>query len=93
MREVGRGGSLVAATIAALHSRSAIDERRPVKSHSTTAEDRNVLRSLKEEILHDDRSRRASGGSERPVSTASEASERDSTSVQSSEEPPLHEST
>ncbi|XP_072942080.1 uncharacterized protein Liprin-beta isoform X4 [Epargyreus clarus] len=92
MREVGRGGSLVAATIAALHSRSAIDERRPVKSHPTTVEDRNVLRSLKEEILHDDRSRRASGGSERPVSTASEASERDSTSVQSSEEPPLHES-
>ncbi|XP_026326936.1 liprin-beta-1 isoform X2 [Hyposmocoma kahamanoa] len=91
MRELGRGGSLVAATIAALHNRASIEEKpRPVKPGSACGESRNVLRSVKEDSA--DRLRRASGGSERPVSTASEASERDSASVQSSEEPPPCES-
>ncbi|XP_048481121.1 liprin-beta-1 isoform X3 [Plutella xylostella] len=63
MRELSRGGSLVAATIAALHSRADLEP----KSRPPPA-----------------RRRRA----ERPLSTASEASERDSTSVQSSEDPP-----
>lgn len=92
MRELGRGGSLVAATIAALHNRVSIDEKpRSVKPRPASVETRNAVRTLREE--KEDRSRRASGGSERPVSTASEASERDSASVQSSEEPPPHEST
>ncbi|XP_075972231.1 liprin-beta 1 isoform X2 [Anticarsia gemmatalis] len=93
MRELGRGGSLVAATIAALHNRTVAEEKpRPIKSRSTSAEIRNVVRAIKEEKFCEDRSRRASGGSERPLSTASEASERDSASVQSSEEPPPQES-
>ncbi|XP_049888109.1 liprin-beta-1 isoform X2 [Pectinophora gossypiella] len=91
MRELGRGGSLVAATIAALHNRTAIEEKsRAIKRRPTSAEARNVPRTIREE--HDECSRRASGCSERPVSTASEASEHDSASVQSSEEPPPHES-
>lgn len=94
MRELGRGGSLVAATIAALHNRTGAEEKpRPIKSRSTSAEIRNVVRAINEEKFCEDRSRRASGGSERPLSTASEASERDSASVQSSEEPPPQEST
>ncbi|XP_026747356.1 liprin-beta-1 isoform X2 [Trichoplusia ni] len=93
MRELGRGGSLVAATIAALHNRTVVEEKpRPVKSRSTSAEIRNVARSIREENFGENRARRASGGSERPLSTASEASERDSASVQSSEEPPPQES-
>ncbi|CAH0628716.1 unnamed protein product [Chrysodeixis includens] len=93
MRELGRGGSLVAATIAALHNRTVAEEKpRPVKSRSTSAEIRNVARSIREENFGEIRARRASGGSERPLSTASEASERDSASVQSSEEPPPQES-
>ncbi|KAG7305508.1 hypothetical protein JYU34_009578 [Plutella xylostella] len=68
MRELSRGGSLVAATIAALHSRADLEP----KSRPPPA-----------------RRRRA----ERPLSTASEASERDSTSVQSSEDPPPRHST
>nr|XP_049696984.1 liprin-beta-1 isoform X2 [Helicoverpa armigera] len=93
MRELGRGGSLVAATIAALHNRTVVEEKpRSVKSRSTSAEIRNVARSIREENFGENRSRRASGGSERPLSTASEASERDSASVQSSEEPPPQES-
>ncbi|XP_059062004.1 liprin-beta-1 isoform X2 [Achroia grisella] len=93
MRELGRGGSLVAATIAALHNRTAIDGKPgTVNSRSISVESRNVVRSVTKEKFHDDISRRASGGSERPLSTASEASERDSASVQSSEEPPPHES-
>ncbi|XP_052758259.1 liprin-beta-1 isoform X2 [Galleria mellonella] len=93
MREFGRGGSLVAATIAALHNRTAIEEKpRPVNSRPISVESRNVVRSVTKENLYHDFSRRASGGSERPLSTASEASERDSASVQSSEEPPPHES-
>lgn len=94
MRELGRGGSIVAATIAALHNRTAVEEKpRPIKSRSTTAEIRNVVRAIREEKFCDDKSRRASCASERPLSTASEASERDSASVQSSEEPLPQEST
>ncbi|XP_035431585.1 uncharacterized protein LOC118263602 isoform X3 [Spodoptera frugiperda] len=93
MRELGRGGSLVAATIAALHNRTVVEEKpRSVKSRSTSAEIRNVARSIREENFGEIRSRRISGGSERPLSTASEASERDSASVQSSEEPPPQDS-
>lgn len=94
MRELGRGGSLVAATIAALHNRTVVEEKpRPIKSRSTSAEIRNVARCISEENFGETRSRRESGCSERPVSTASEASERDSASVQSSEEPPPQECT
>ncbi|XP_022828852.1 uncharacterized protein LOC111358158 isoform X3 [Spodoptera litura] len=93
MRELGRGGSLVAATIAVLHNRTVVEEKpRLVKSRSTSAEIRNVARSIREENFGEIRSRRVSGGSERPLSTASEASERDSASVQSSEEPPPQDS-
>ncbi|KAH9641875.1 hypothetical protein HF086_011625 [Spodoptera exigua] len=93
MRELGRGGSLVAATIAALHNRTVVEEKpRSVKSRSTSAEIRNVARSIREENFGEIGSRRISG-SERPLSTASEASERDSASVQSSEEPPPQDST
>ncbi|KAJ2950464.1 hypothetical protein O0L34_g8708 [Tuta absoluta] len=90
MRELGRGGSLVAATIAALHNRGAIEEKsRAIKPRPTSVENRNVSRPIREE--NEDHLRRASGCSERPLSTASEASERDSASVQSSEEPPPNE--
>ncbi|CAK1578589.1 unnamed protein product [Parnassius mnemosyne] len=93
MRELGRGGSFVAATIAALHNRSAADGKlQAFKSLSTVTESRNVLRISNEDIFADDYSRRTSGASERPRSTASEASGRDSASVQSSDEPPPHES-
>ncbi|CAG4941335.1 unnamed protein product [Colias eurytheme] len=92
MRERGREGSIVAATIAALHSRSAIDVKSQlVNPRPTTEVDRNVFRSPRNNI-HDDQLRRVSVISERPLSTASETSERDSASIQSSEEPPLHES-
>ncbi|XP_053600468.1 liprin-beta-1 isoform X2 [Plodia interpunctella] len=92
MRELGREGSLVAATIAVLHNRSSADGKpRSINSRAAAAVARNV-RSVKQENLSADFSRRESGGSERPLSTASEASERDSTSVQSSEEPPPRES-
>lgn len=89
MRELGRGGSLVAATIAALNSRTGTEDR-PTKARSHTVQ--NKCPRIKEENCEDG-SRRASGYSERPLSTASEASERDSASVQSSEEPPPQEST
>ncbi|XP_034825125.1 liprin-beta-1-like isoform X1 [Maniola hyperantus] len=93
MRELGRGGSLVAATIAALHSRSSGDAKsRPFNSRSVTEENRNVLLPLRETEVEDFSSQRFSGASERPASTASEASERDSASVHSSEAPPLRES-
>lgn len=94
MRELGRGGSLVAATIKALHNRTNVEDKRlaPIKTRVAVVENKNV-QSIKEESFSEDRSRRASGGSERPVSTASETSERDSASVQSSEEPPPQEST
>lgn len=93
MRELGRGGSLVAATIAALNSRTGVEDKsRSIKPRVSAAQT-TTLRPLKEEHLSDDRSRRTSGYSERPLSTASEASERDSASVQSSEEPPPQEST
>ncbi|XP_073966707.1 liprin-beta 1 isoform X2 [Choristoneura fumiferana] len=89
MRELGRGGSVVAATIAALHSRSASEgKHRAPKLRSSPIQSctSGGVRSSREEL------RRASGCSERPLSTASEASERDSASVQSSEEPPPNES-
>ncbi|XP_047517798.1 liprin-beta-1 isoform X2 [Pieris napi] len=92
MRELGRGGSIVAATIATLNNRSTIDAKsQPVNTRPAAEVERNVLRSPRNNI-YDDRIRRASGISERPLSTASETSERDSVSIQSSEEPPLHES-
>ncbi|XP_013185764.2 liprin-beta-1 isoform X3 [Amyelois transitella] len=92
MRELGRGGSLVAATIAALHNRSSVDEKpRSINSRAPAVVTRNV-RSVQRNNLSVDLTRRESGGSERPQSTASEASERDSTSVQSSEEQPPRES-
>ncbi|XP_063375228.1 liprin-beta-1 [Cydia amplana] len=88
MRELGRGGSVVAATIATLHSRSASDgKHRATKLRASSVQSCNSgLRSEREDL------RRVSGCSERPLSTASEASERDSASVQSSEEPPPNES-
>lgn len=93
MREHSRGGSLVAATIAALNHRSgAEDKPRPAKSRASALQNRNVP-TISEETFDEERSRRASAYSERPLSTASEASERDSASVQSSEELPPHEST
>ncbi|XP_045520093.1 liprin-beta-1 isoform X3 [Pieris brassicae] len=92
MRELGRGGSIVAATIATLNNRSTIDAKsQPVNTRPAAEVERNVLRSPGNNI-YDDRIRRASGISERPLSTASETSERDSVSIQSSEEPSLHES-
>lgn len=94
MRELGRGGSFVAATIAALHNRSSVDSKpRAVKSRSNSVEFRNTGPSVNEDNVRENPSRRASDCSERPLSTASEASERDSASVQSSEDPPPHEST
>ncbi|XP_050672291.1 liprin-beta-1 isoform X3 [Leptidea sinapis] len=90
MRELGRGGSVVAATIAALHSRSSDAKPTLVNQRLPTVDESNVLRTDRNN--HEDKSRRDSAVSERPLSTASEASERDSTSIQSSEEPPLHES-
>ncbi|XP_050362563.1 liprin-beta-2 isoform X3 [Nymphalis io] len=96
MRELGRGGSLVAATIAALHSRSAVDVKLgSINSRSTIEEDSNVSRrvfSRGEAKTEEFCSRRVSEVSERPLSTASETSERDSASVNSSEEPPPQES-
>ncbi|XP_068627876.1 liprin-beta-2 isoform X2 [Battus philenor] len=92
MRELGRGGSFVAATIAALHNRSAVDDKlQSFKSPPNVTEKRTLSRAS-EDILFDDYSRRTSATSERPRSTASEASGHDSASVQSSEEPPPHES-
>lgn len=94
MRELGRGGSLVAATIAALHSRSTADAKPcAFNSRTTTDEKRNFLLPLKEGEVEDFPSQRFSGASERPASTASEASERDSASVRSSEAPPPRDST
>lgn len=88
MRELGREGSVVAATIATLHSRSASDgKHRASKLRASSVQSCNSgLRSERDDL------RRVSGCSERPLSTASEASERDSASVQSSEEPPPNES-
>ncbi|XP_037297235.1 liprin-beta-1 isoform X2 [Manduca sexta] len=93
MRELGRGGSLVAATIAALHNRTVAEAqpRGPVKPRVSTVQARNV-RTLKENNITEEHLKRESYGSERPLSTASEASEHDSASVQSSEEPPPQES-
>lgn len=91
MRELGRGGSLVAATIAALNSRTDDSEDKPRPAKARAHAGQNKCPRIKEEP--EDRSRRTSGYSERPLSTASEASERDSASVQSSEEPPPQEST
>ncbi|XP_062527859.1 liprin-beta-1 isoform X6 [Bombyx mori] len=89
MRELGRGGSLVAATIAALHNRTAGEKPPiPIKSRANTESKHSQL----EKEISEKQSRRASGGSERPLSTASETSERDSASVVSSEEPPPQES-
>ncbi|CAK1551960.1 unnamed protein product [Leptosia nina] len=90
MRELGRGGSIVAATIATLHSRSATDAKFVVNPRLAIEVEGNLLRSPRNNTF-DDRIRRASGISERPLSTASETSEHDSVSIQSSEEPPLHE--
>ncbi|CAH2092195.1 unnamed protein product [Euphydryas editha] len=93
MRELGREGSLVAATIAALHSRSAVDVKlRSINPRSTIEEDRNVSQPSREAETEEACSRRVSEVSERPLSTASETSERDSASVNSSEEPPPQES-
>ncbi|XP_047545402.1 liprin-beta-1 [Vanessa atalanta] len=93
MRELGRGGSLVAATIAALHSRSAVDVKlRSITSRSTIEEDLDVSRPSRELKTEEFCLRRVSEVSERPLSTASETSERDSASVNSSEEPPPQES-
>ncbi|CAG9563273.1 unnamed protein product [Danaus chrysippus] len=86
MRELGRGGSLVAATIAALHNRSADGKSRSINTRPTTGEERNVSQTIREDHVEDFCNRRISGVSERPLSTASEASERDSASVQSSED-------
>lgn len=94
MRELGRGGSLVAATIAALHSRSAVDVKLlSINSRPTIEEDRNGSQPSREAETEEACSRRVSEVSERPLSTASETSERDSVSVHSSEEPPPQEST
>lgn len=94
MRELGRGGSFVAATIAALHNRATVDSKpRTIKSRSNSTEIRNTARTGTQDNFIEDLSRRASDCSERPLSTASEASSRDSASVQSSEEPPPQEST
>ncbi|XP_028163796.1 liprin-beta-1 isoform X2 [Ostrinia furnacalis] len=92
MRELGRGGSFVAATIAALHNRATDSKPRSIKSRSNSAEITNTLRTGTQDHFGEDISRRASDCSERPLSTASEASSRDSASVQSSEEPPPQES-
>ncbi|XP_063823732.1 uncharacterized protein LOC135073479 [Ostrinia nubilalis] len=92
MRELGRGGSFVAATIAALHNRATDSKPRTIKSRSNSAEITNTLRTGTQDHFGEDISRRASDCSERPLSTASEASSRDSASVQSSEEPPPQES-
>ncbi|CAH0759365.1 unnamed protein product [Diatraea saccharalis] len=92
MREIGRGGSLVAATIAALHNRVTVDTKNlTVKPRVSSIETRNILRPVTEEDFPYDLARRTSDCSERPLSTASEASEHDSASVQSSEEPPPQE--
>lgn len=93
MRELGRGGSLVAATIAALHNRSADGKSRSINTRPTTGEERNVSQTIREDHVEDFCNRRISGVSERPLSTASEASERDSASVQSSEDHQRREST
>lgn len=84
----------MAATIAALHNRTVVEEkpRTGFTSSVPFVKIRNV-EPVTESKFSEDRMRRASGGSERPLSTASEASERDSASVQSSEEPPPQEST
>ncbi|CAH2062973.1 unnamed protein product, partial [Iphiclides podalirius] len=88
MRELGRGGSLVAATIAALHNRSAADGKpRSLKPPPTAT----TLRASNEDTFFEDNSRRTSAASERPQSTASEASAHDSASVQSSEGRTPHE--
>lgn len=93
MRELGRGGSLVAATIAALHSRSVVNVKlQPFNSRLAIEEDSNASRTSggnNAELLN---SKRISEASDRPLSTASEESEH-SASVNSSEEPPPQEST
>lgn len=93
MRELSRGGSLVAATIAALHSRAADEKTLAPQPRSATERKTIGSRPKRAETYNSDHKRRESGCSERPLSTASETSERDSASVQSSEEPPPHEST
>lgn len=93
MRELGRGESIVAATIATLSNRSSVDAKsQAVHSRQDTEAERKVLRSPRNNI-YQDQLRRVSGISERPLSTASETSDRDSVSIQSSEEPPSREST
>ncbi|CAH0721538.1 unnamed protein product, partial [Brenthis ino] len=92
MRELGRGGSLVAATIAALHSRSVVNGNlQSFNSRLNIEEDSNVSGSSKKINIEDLSSRRISEISERPLSTASEASDHYSASVNSSEEPPQQE--
>ncbi|GBP56937.1 hypothetical protein EVAR_33994_1 [Eumeta japonica] len=90
MRELGRGGSLVAATIAALNSRVSGDKNHISEVlHVAAPTSTRALREPDDEELR----RISSCCSERPVSTASETSERDSASVQSSEDPPPRHST
>ncbi|XP_045533847.1 liprin-beta-1 isoform X2 [Papilio machaon] len=91
MRELGRGGSFVAATIAALHNRSAVEKHQAFNS-LPAVEKIAIPERRSEDNFFEELSRRTSAASERPRSTASEASGRDSASVQSSEEAPPHES-
>ncbi|XP_041973006.1 liprin-beta-1 isoform X2 [Aricia agestis] len=91
MRELSRGGSLVANTIASLQNRAAANKNNSTGAQTTDRSFRKPLRKIREDNDEDDLYR-TSAASERPVSTASEASERDSASLQSSEERPLNES-
>lgn len=87
MREYARGGPLVAATVAALGARAAPRDLVPARAAPRD------LPPARQRRPRRDRSISADTRADRPASTASETSERDSLSLQSGEEPPPRRST